>query len=228
MTDHTSTLSQLAEERPRERLLKHGAAVLTDAELLAVMLRTGTARQNAIALGRALLDRFGGLRALLAASPGELGGMPGLGDAKISQLLAVRELGRRSLEEELVRDCALDHPEQVKRYCAFQLADRAVEHCLALYLDNRYRLIATEEVSRGTLSQTSVYPREVVRSALRHHAAALILAHNHPSGNSQPSAADHALTRHLKAALALVDVRLLDHLVVSGSQTVSLAELGHI
>jgi len=212
MTDPILALSLPADERPRERLLKHGAAVLTDAELLAIMLRTGTAKQNAVALGRMLLERFGGLRALLAASPDELSGIPGLGSAKISQLLAVRELGRRSLEEELVRDCALDHPERVKRYCVSQLADRAVEHCLALYLDSRYRLIASEEVSRGTLSQTSVYPREVVRSALRHHAAALILAQ----------------TRHLKDALALVDVRLLDHLVIAGSQTVSLAELGHI
>jgi len=228
MTDHTSALFLPADERPRERLLRHGAAVLTDAELLAIMLRTGTARQNAVALGYALLTRFGGLRALLAATPEELGSMPGLGSAKISQLLAVRELGRRALEEGLVRDCALDHPEQVKRYCTAQLADRTVEHCLALYLDNRYRLIVAEEVSRGTLSQTPVYPREIVRAALRHHAAALILAHNHPSGDSRPSAADHALTRQLKAALALVDVRLLDHLVIAGNQAVSLAEMGQV
>jgi len=228
MRDHSLPLSLPADERPRERLLRHGATVLTDAELLAIMLRTGTATHNAVTLGRALLDRFGGLRALLAATPEELGKQPGLGSAKISQLLTVHELGRRALAEDLVRDCALDHPDRVKRYCASHLADRTIEHCLALYLDSRYRLIAAEEISRGTLAQTSVYPREVVRSALRHHAAALILAHNHPSGDSQPSTADRTLTQRLKAALALVDVRLLDHLVIAGSQTVSLAELGHV
>jgi len=228
MTEQTLRLSLSVEERPRERLLRHGASVLTDAELLAIMLRTGSAKQNAVTLGRSLLVRFGGLRALLAAAPEELGRLPGMGSAKICQLLAVRELGRRSLEEDLVRDCALDHPDRVKRYCTTLLADRTVEHCLALYLDGRYRLIASEEVSRGTLSQTSVYPRELVRAALRHHAAALILAHNHPSGDCQPSAADRALTRQLKAALALVDVRLLDHLVIAGSQSVSLAELGQV
>lgn len=228
MTNHTPPPPLPAAERPRERLLQHGAAVLTDAELLAIMLRTGTTGLGAVALGHALLGRFGGLRALLAASPKELGQVPGLGSAKISQLLAVRELGRRSLHEDLRRECALDHPERVKQYCAVQLADRKVEHCLALYLDSRYRLIASEEISRGTLSQTSIYPREVVRSALHHHAAALILAHNHPSGSSEPSAADHAVTRHLKAALALVDVRLLDHLIVAGNQAVSLAELGQL
>jgi len=217
-----------ADERPRERLLKHGAQSLTDAELLAIMLRTGTARQSAVALGHALLERYGGLRALLAATPDELIRIPGLGHAKICQLLAVHELAQRSLQEELVRVCALDHPEKVKRYCATQLGISEVERCLALYLDSRHQLIATEEVSRGTLSQTSVYPRELVRAALRHHAAALILAHNHPSGCHEPSPADYLLTRQVKDALALVDVQLVDHLIIAGNQVASLAELGRV
>jgi len=214
------------EERPRERLLRHGAAALTDAELLAIMLRTGTARQSAVALGHTLLERYGGLRALLAATPDELIHIPGLGHAKICQLLAVHELAQRSLQEELVRVCALDHPNKVKRYCATHLANSPIERCLALYLDGRHQLISTEEVSRGTLSQTSVYPRELVRAALRHHAAGLILAHNHPSGCCEPSLADRRLTKHVKEALALVDVQLLDHLIVAGNQVESLAELG--
>lgn len=215
-------------ERPRERLLRHGAAVLTDAEILAVMLRTGTAGCDAVTLGRTLLARFGGLRALLSAGRDELLAIPGLGNAKICQLLAVMELARRALEEELVRGCALDQPARVKQYCSSVLGHRTVEHCLALYLDSQYRLIASEDIARGTLTQASVYPREVVRAALGHHAAALILAHNHPSGVSHASAADHRLTQHLKQALALVDIRLLDHLIVAGGQAVSLAELGQI
>jgi len=216
------------DERPRERLLRHGAAVLTDAELLAIMLRTGTAQQSAVSLGHALLAHFGGLRALLAASPEALLRIPGLGHAKTCQLLAVYELAQRALQEDLVRVCVLDHPEKVKRYCAAQLGASQVERCLALYLDNRHQLIATEEVSRGTLSQTSVYPRELVRAALHHHAAGLILAHNHPSGDCQPSPPDILLTRQVKDALALVDVQLLDHLIVAGNQVASLAELGRV
>jgi len=213
-------------ERPRERLLRHGAAVLTEPELLAIMLRTGVAGVGALDMGRRLIERFGGLRPLLAAGPAELRAVPGLGDAKICQLLAVLELTRRALEEDLRRDCALDHPRRVKQYCQALIGHRSVEHCIALYLDSQYRLIASEELARGTLTQASVYPREVVRAALRHHAAALIVAHNHPSGVARPSGADHAMTRRLKQALALIDVRLLDHLIVAGGQAVSLAEAG--
>jgi len=223
-----SALPDASDERPRERLLRHGAAVLTDAELLAIMLRTGTARQSAVALGHALLERFGGLRALLAASPDALIRIPGLGQAKVCQLLAVHELAERSLQEELARICALDHPEKVNRYCATHIGHHTVECCIALYLDGSHRLIATEEVSRGTLSQTSIYPRELVRSALHHHAAALILAHNHPSGCHEPSPADCVLTRRVRDALALVDVHLVDHLIVAGNQVVSLAAMGRL
>src|SRR5690606_32080316 len=157
----TEPLSAAA-ERPRERLLRHGPGVLTDAEILAVMLRTGTPGCNAVELGRRLLAQFGGLRALLSAGRDEMQRVPGLGQAKICQLLAVLELARRALEEDLARGRALDQPARVKQYCAAILGHRRVEHCLALYLDSQYRLIASEDIARGTLTQASVYPREVV------------------------------------------------------------------
>ncbi|ANN67885.1 RadC family protein [Bordetella bronchialis] len=221
-------LPVLEAERPRERLLRHGAAVLTDAELLAVVLRTGTAGRPVVALAHDILEHFGGLRGLFAAGATPLGQVRGLGSAKICQLLSILELARRALREDLAQTCALDQPARVKQYCVALLGHREVEHCIALYLDNRLRLIATAEVARGTLSQASVYPREVVRDALRHHAAALILAHNHPSGLALPSDADERLTRHLKQALALVDVRLLDHLIVAGGAALSMAEQGRM
>lgn len=215
-------------ERPRERLLAHGAGVLTSPELLAIVLRTGTRGCSAVALGHHLIERFGGLRGLLSAEARALLAVDGLGAAKTCELLAINELNRRALEEELRRGHALDQPQRVKSYCISVLAPLRVEHCMALYLDTQYRLIAGEDISRGTLSQASVYPREIVKAALRHHAAALILAHNHPSGVAEPSAADLALTRHLKQALALVDIRLLDHLIVAGDAAVSLAERGQV
>ncbi|ARP86001.1 RadC family protein [Bordetella genomosp. 9] len=217
-----------AEERPRERLLRHGPAVLTDAELLAIVLRTGTAGRPVLALARDILAHFDGLRGLFAARPETLTKVHGLGSAKSCQVLSVLELARRAMREELGAGCALDQPARVKQYCVALLGHREVEHCIALYLDNRLRLVATGEVARGTLSQASVYPREVVRDALRHHAAALILAHNHPSGLATPSEADQRLTRHLKEALALVDVRLLDHLIVAGGAALSMAEQGRM
>jgi DNA repair protein RadC len=213
-------------QRPRERLLRHGAAALNDAELLAVALRTGTRGLNAVELGGQLMRRFGGLRGLFGATPGELRTVPGLGDAKACTLAAVLELARRAIEEDLARHDELSHPDRVKEYCRTALSHRTVEHCIALYLDNRLNLIATGELAKGTLAQASVYPREVVREALRHHAAAIILAHNHPSGLAQPSQADVELTRQLSRALALVDVRLVDHLIVAADQVVSLAQLG--
>jgi DNA repair protein RadC len=213
-------------ERPRERLLRHGAAALQDAELLAIALRTGIPGLHVMELCNRLLRQFGGLRGLLGAAPEELMAVPGLGAAKACMLAALLELARRAIEEALPQVSSLDHPLQVKQYCKLALGHRRVEHCIALYLDNQLRLIATGELARGTLSQASVYPREVVREALRHHAAALIVAHNHPSGVAEPSAADHSFTQHLKKALALVDIKLVDHLVVAGDTVVSMAERG--
>ncbi|MEO6984202.1 MAG: DNA repair protein RadC [Paralcaligenes sp.] len=225
MTLHTNLPSP---ERPRERLIAHGARVLTAPELLAIILRTGTKGCNAIELGQRLITQFGGLRDLLAADAQTLMAVDGLGLAKTCELLAINELNRRALEEDLRSGQALDQPQRVKHYCTAALGHLRVEHCMALYLDSQYRLIIAEEISRGTLTQASVYPREVIKAGLRHHAAALILAHNHPSGVAEPSEADLALTRHLKHALALVDIRLLDHLVITAGQTVSLAERGLI
>jgi DNA repair protein RadC len=213
-------------ERPRERLLRHGAAALSDSELLAVALRTGTRGLNAVELGRHLMSRFGGLRGLFGASPDELRAVPGLGDAKACTLAAVLELARRAIEEDLGHRDDLSHPDRVKQYCRTALSHRTVEHCIALYLDNRLNLIATGELSRGTLAQAPVFPREVVREALRHHAAALILAHNHPSGLARPSQADVELTQQLRKALALVDVRLVDHLIVAAEQVLSMSQMG--
>jgi len=215
-------------ERPRERLLAHGAQVLTTPELLAIILRTGPRGADAIALGRKLIIEFQGLRGLLSADADALLKIPGIGPAKTCELLAVNELNRRALAEALRAGEALDQPQRVKRYCTAMLGHLRIEHCMALYLDSQYRLITTEELARGTLSQASIYPREVVRAGLRHHAAALILAHNHPSGVSEPSQADLALTRHLKHALGLVDIRLLDHLIVTAQGAVSLAERGQL
>lgn len=221
MTRHKESASA---GRPRERLLAHGAEVLTTAELLAIILRTGVRGCNAVSLGHQLIVRFGGLRALLAADAKALLQVHGLGVAKVAELLAISEINRRALREDLQSGCALNQPSVVKQYCMARLGHLSIEHCMALYLDSQYRLITSEEVSRGTLNQASVYPREIIKAALRHHAAALILAHNHPSGVAEPSEADLALTRHLKKALALVDIRLLDHLIVTGNHAISLAE----
>jgi len=215
-------------ERPRERLLRHGAAALQDAELLAIALRTGISGLNVMDLSYRLLERFSGLRGLLGATPEELMTVSGLGEAKSCTLAALLELARRTIEEDLTRNDTLRHPGQVKQYCMTALGHRRVEHCIALYLDNQLRVITTGELARGTLSQASVYPREVVREALRHHAAALIVAHNHPSGLAEASAADRGFTSQLKQALALVDIKLLDHLIVAGSTVVSMAELGDL
>ncbi len=216
------------DQRPRERMLRHGACALTTAELLALMLGTGTKGQHALALAQNLLDHFGGVRPLLAAGIDDLRGMHGLGDAKICQLIAILALARRALEEELRRECTLRVPEQVKAYCAALLGHEPIEYCIALFLDNQYRLIRSEEISRGTLTHTSIYPREVVKAGLANHAASIILAHNHPSGLAEPSAADLHLTRQLKHSLAVVDIALIDHLIVAANKVVSLAELGHI
>lgn len=213
---------------PRERLLRHGAGVLTNAELISLMLRTGAPGCNVHTLGTQLLDHFGCLRALFGAKPPELVVFPGLGHAKACQFAAVLELARRMIEEDLVHGETLSQPHRVKQYCLTALAHRDVEHCIALFLDSRLRLICTTELARGTLSQASVYPREVVREGLRVHAAALIIAHNHPSGWPEPSGADCLFTQQLQQALSLVDIRLIDHLIVAGNQAISLAELGKL
>ncbi|CAM4348787.1 RadC family protein [Kerstersia similis] len=211
---------------PRERLIRYGAAALEDAELLAIMLRTGTANTPVLSLARQLLQGFGGLRQLLAADRAALAAIPGLGPAKSCQLVATMELARRSCAEALQDDNVMQQPEAVARYCAAHLAHLRIEHCIALYLDNRLRLLACRTLSQGTTNQASVYVGEVVRSALAHHASAMILAHNHPSGSLEPSQADIELTRKAKAALALVDIKLVDHLIIAGNASCSLAALG--
>ena len=211
-------------ERPREKLLARGAGTLTDAELLAIFLRTGTPGRTAVDLARDLLGRFGGLRALLRAGRADCA-VPGFGEAKYAQLQAALEIARRHLAEALARRDALKDPAAVRRLLQARLRDREHETFAALFLDNQHRVIAYDELSQGTIDGASVYPREVIKAALRHGAAAVIFAHNHPSGVAEPSAADRTLTERLKAALAQVDIRVLDHFVV-GEQVVSFAERG--
>ena len=216
-----------ADERPRERLLAQGAAALSDAELLAIFLRVGVRGKSAVDLARDLLGRFGGLTRLFAASSAELSGVHGMGPAKYVQLQAVLEMSRRALAEEMVRGNAFASPGAVRDYLRLHLAGLPHEVFFALWLDAQNRLIAAEQLFCGTLTQTSVYPREVVKKALGHNAAAVVLAHNHPSGLAEPSRADELLTRELKQALALVDVRVLDHFIVAGqSPPLSFAERG--
>ncbi|HMN21234.1 MAG TPA: DNA repair protein RadC [Ottowia sp.] len=213
--------------RPREKLLARGPAALADAELLALLLRTGTAGRGVLQMAQELLDRFGGISGLLHASALDLKPFKGLGgSAKRAELLAVLELARRALAEQLKERPALDSAQAVKHYLQLHLAGRVHEVFAVIFLDSQHRLLALEELFRGTLTQTSVYPREVVLRALHHHAAAVVLAHNHPSGSVQPSRADEALTQSLKAALALVDVRVLDHVIVAPGQALSMAERG--
>ncbi|MEJ2633427.1 MAG: DNA repair protein RadC [Acidihalobacter sp.] len=214
-----------ADERPREKLLQRGPAALSDAELLAIFLRTGVAGKSAVDLARELLDTFGGLRPLLEADLQAFSAGKGLGAAKYAQLQAVLEMGRRHLDARLRRGEALESPAQTVRYLSARLRHHPYEVFAVLFLDNRHRVITYEELFAGTIDGASVHPREVVRRALAHNAAALILAHNHPSGVAEPSAADAAITRRLKEALALIDVRVLDHIVI-GDDAVSLAERG--
>jgi DNA repair protein RadC len=213
-------------DRPRERLLRHGAQALADAELLAICLRTGVKGKSAVELARELLERFGSVRLLLQAAVDKLDGTRGLGEAKRAQLLASLELARRSLREDLETRGALSSPREVRDYLRLVLARADREVFVVLMLDAQHRVIATEELFRGTLTQTSVYPREVVKAALARNAAAVIFAHNHPSGVAEPSHADELLTRSLKSALGLVDVQVLDHFIVAGSRIMSFAERG--
>jgi DNA repair protein RadC len=213
-----------AAERPREKLLARGAAALSDAELLALFLRTGLKGRTAVDLARELLGRFGSLRALLRAGRDDCA-VPGFGEAKYAQLQAALEIARRHLAEALSRRDAVKDPAAVRRMLQARLRDREHETFAALFLDNQHRVIAFDELSQGTIDGASVYPREVIKAALKHGAAAVIFAHNHPSGVAEPSAADRTLTERLKAALAQVDIRVLDHFVV-GEQVVSFAERG--
>jgi len=213
-------------ERPRERLLRQGAGSLSDAELLAIFLRVGVTGRSALDLAGDLLDRFRSVNALFAAPLREFQQIRGLGPAKYVQLKAVHELAKRALEEKVRRDSVLSSPQDVRNYLRLRIGHLPHEVFVGLFLDAQNRLLAAEELFRGTLSQTSVYPREVVKIALSLNAAAVVFAHNHPSGVAEPSRADELLTRALKDALQLVDVRVLDHLIVAQAGITSFAERG--
>ena len=212
--------------RPREKLLARGAGALGDGELLALLLRTGIAGTSVLHLAQELLDSFGGISGLLSATADDLKKVKGLGPAKRTEIVAVLELARRAMAQQLQERTVLDSPTAVKHYLQLHLSTRPHEVFAVLFLDAQNRLIALEEMFRGTLTQTSVYPREVVLRALHHQAGAVVLSHNHPSGTVQPSRADEALTQTLKAALALVDVRVLDHIIVGPGDALSMAEKG--
>lgn len=213
-------------ERPRERLLERGPGHLSDAELLAIMLRTGTRGCSALDMARRLITEFGGLRGLMDAGQERVCNQPGLGPAKYAQIRAALELARRHLKEDLKRGQALTSPEATRRFLRAALRDRRHEVFCALFLDTRHRVTRFEELFRGTIDSAHVHPRVVVEQALAARASAVILAHNHPSGVAEPSSADLAITRRLRDALGLVDIRVLDHFIVGDGAVVSLAERG--
>ena len=215
-------------ERPRERLLRQGAAALSDAELLALFLRTGIPGKSAVDLARICLARFAGLTGLFAATQDQFCEIDGLGPAKYAQLQAVLELARRALAETLAARPLLQSPGAVRDYLRLAIGAKPHEVFFALFLDAQHRVIAADELFRGTLTQTSVYPREVVKRALAVNAAAVVFAHNHPSGVAEPSRADDMLTAALKTALELVDVRTLDHFIVAGTAVYSFSEHGKL
>ncbi len=215
-----------ADARPREKLLARGAAALADAELLALLLRTGLPGLGVIQLAQSLIDRFGGLAGLLRADVQALAAVKGLGPAKRAELAAVLEIARRVLAQQLAERTVLDSPQRVKDYLALHLAGLDHEVFAVVFVDAQHRLIGMETLFHGTLTHTSVHPREVVKRALARHAAAVVLAHNHPSGSAEPSRADELLTQSLKSALQLVEVRVLDHLVVGDGAVMSFAERG--
>ncbi|WP_416462717.1 RadC family protein [Rubrivivax gelatinosus] len=215
-----------ADQRPREKLLARGAGALADGELLALLLRTGLPGEGVFELAQRVLAACGGVGGLLAATPATLERVKGLGPAKQAELLAVMELARRALAARVRAAPVFDAPDKVRDYVALHLAGRDHEVFAVLFLDSQHRLIVMEEMFQGTLTQTSVYPREVARRALALNAGAVILAHNHPSGVAEPSRADEFLTQTLRQALQLLDVRVLDHLVVGRGQVVLMAERG--
>ncbi|QKU56910.1 RadC family protein [Vibrio cholerae] len=216
------------ESMPREKLLQRGPQSLSDVELLAIFLRTGTHGMNVLALADLLLRDFGSLRALFCASKEQFCRHKGLGEAKFVQLQAVLEMTQRYLAETLKRGDALTSPQQTKLYLSSVLRDRQREAFYILFLDNQHRVIRDEILFEGTIDAASVYPREVVKRALHHNAAAVILAHNHPSGVAEPSQADRRITDRLRDALGLVEIRVLDHFVVGDGEVVSFAERGWI
>ncbi len=221
--------------RPREKLLARGPAALSDAELLALLLRTGIQGKGVLQMADELLhlkrndagsEGFDGIAGLLHATADDLKRVKGLGPAKRAEIVAVLELARRAMAQQLTERSAFDSPEAVKHYIQLHLSSKKHEVFAVLFLDAQHKLLGMEELFRGTLTQTSVYPREVVLRALHYHAAAVVLAHNHPSGSVEPSRADEALTQTLKAALGLIDVRVLDHVIVGAGQALSMAERG--
>jgi DNA repair protein RadC len=215
-----------ASERPREKLLELGVEALSDAELLAIFLRVGVTGKSAVDLARDLLTQFGCLNGIFAAQLTELTQVHGIGSSKYVQLQAIFEMSRRALNEQMQVKDILSSPKQVRDYLCLKLGNLTREVFLVLFLDAQNRIVTTEEMFSGTLTQTSVYPREVVKRALHHNVASVIFAHNHPSGIAQQSQADELITKQLKQALALVDVRVLDHFIVAGNNTLSFAEQG--
>ena len=215
-----------AAERPREKLLELGVSALSDAELLAIYLRVGVVGKSAVDLARDLLTRFGSLTGIFAASQADLSQVHGIGASKYVQLQAIFEMSRRALNEKMQVKDMLSSPQQVRDFLCLKLGGLSREVFVVLFLDAQNRMIMSEEMFSGTLTQTSVYPREVVKKALHHNAASVIFAHNHPSGIAQPSQADELITKQLKQALALVDVRVLDHFIVAGNTTFSFVERG--
>lgn len=214
------------DDRPREKLLSKGAASLSDAELLAIFLRTGVRGASAVDLARKLLKNFGSLAGLFGADRDKFRAIPGIGDVKYVQLQAVVEMARRALIADVKAGVNLSSPSSVRDLLKLQLQNREVEVFVGIFLDAQNRVLEVEELFAGTLTQTSVFPREVVRRALHHNAAGMIFAHNHPSGVAEPSHADETLTQTLKQALALVDVRVLDHFIIGKGATLSFAERG--
>ncbi len=211
-------------ERPREKLLQKGVTALSDTELLAIFLRTGITGKSAVDLARELLSHFGSLTNVFAADQASFCQLPGMGIAKYTQLQAVLEMARRALGEALKNGNAMNSPALVRDFLRLSLTNKQHEVFIGIFLDAKNHTIATEELFSGTLTQASVYPREVIKRALRHNAAAIIFAHNHPSGVAEPSHADKALTQSLKQALAMIDVKVLDHFIVGGNTTMSFAE----
>jgi DNA repair protein RadC len=228
MLAHMGIKDWPSDERPREKLLARGAAALCDAELLAIWLRSGKCGQSAVDLAREVLKNFGSLRKLLAADRVRFCAAPGLGPARYAELQAAIEISHRQLAETLRAGPSLASPRATREYLIARLRDLEHEVFCCLYLDNRHRLIEYEQMFRGTIDGASVYPREVVKQALQWNCAAVIIAHNHPSGIAEPSLADERITLRVKDALALVDIRLLDHIIVGDGASVSLAERGVI